>query len=180
MHEFHATGSDVVLTATLRWIQSLHVDLVGRLPDPQALAHWLTAACGASHREIASELVRSEAYCRAQIEALYRTLLDRDGDAEGLAAWTRSARAGIALQDIIAGFCDSCEYKANHPGAPAFVESLYQRLLNRASDPDGKTAWLTALDHRASTLSVVRGMLCSTEYCAQRATELHERLLGRD
>jgi RNA polymerase sigma-70 factor (ECF subfamily) len=181
MQEFDATGQDVVLTPTLRWIQSLHVDLVGRLPDPQSLAHWLTAARrGASHREIASELVRSENYCRAQIEALYHTLLDREGDSDGLAAWTSSARDGLALQDIIAGFCDSCEYKANHPGAPAFVESLYQRLLNRASDPDGKDAWLTALDHRASTLSVIRGMLCSTEYCAQRATELHERLLGRD
>jgi RNA polymerase sigma factor (sigma-70 family) len=181
MHEYDATGSDVVLTPTQRWVHTLHVDLVGQLPDPQALAHWLTAAQdGASHREIAGELVRSEDYCRAQIEALYRTLLDRDGDPEGVAAWTSSARAGIALQDIIAGFCDSCEYKANHPGAAAFVESLYERLLSRASDPDGKAAWLAALDNRASTLSVIRGMLCSTEYCAQRATELHERLLGRD
>jgi RNA polymerase sigma-70 factor (ECF subfamily) len=181
MQEFETTRPDVVLTPTPRWIQALHLDLVGRLPDPKALGYWLTSArSGASHREIAGELVRSEAYCHAQIAALYRALLDRDGTPEELAAWTSSLRAGIALQDAIAGLCDGCEYKANHAGAAAFVESLYQRLLDRASDPDGKAAWLAALDHRASTLSVIRGVLASTEYCALRATELHERMLGRE
>jgi RNA polymerase sigma-70 factor, ECF subfamily len=181
MQEFDATRSDVVVPPTPRWIEALHVDLVGRLPDPKTLAYWLTSARGgASHREIASELVRSEAYCRAQIAALYRTLLDRDGAPEELAAWTRSLRGGIALQDAIAALCDGCEYKANYAGADAFAESLFARLLNRASDPDGKAAWLAALDHRASTLSVIRGVLASTEYCAQRATELHERMLGRE
>lgn len=180
MQEFDATRPDVVLAPTLRWIQALHLDLVGGLPDPRMLAHALDAArSGAGHRELAGELVRSDDYCRAQIAALYRTLLDRDADPEGLAAWTRSLRVGISLQDVIAGFCDSGEYRANHPSAPAFVESLYHRLLSRASDPDGKAAWLTALDHRASELSVIRGVLTSPEYCAQRATELHERLLGR-
>lgn len=168
------------VTPSQRWMQALHLDLVGRLPDPQNLAHWLTSARrGAGHREIAGELVRSDDYCRVQIAAVYRALLDRDDAPDERAAWTRSLGAGIALQDVIAGLCDGGEYKANHPVADAFVESLFQRLLHRASDRDGKAGWIAALDGRASTASVIRGVLCSTEYCAQRATELHERLLGR-
>lgn len=181
MQEFDATRPDVVLTPTPRWIQALHVDLVGRLPDRDTLAHWLAATRrGASHHDIAGELVRSEAYCLTQIAALYRSLLDRDGAPEELAAGTRALRTGTALQDAIAGLCDGGEYRANHAEPPAFVESLFQRLLNRASDPDGKSTWLAALADHATTLSVIRGVLASAEYCAQRATELHERMLGRE
>jgi RNA polymerase sigma factor (sigma-70 family) len=164
-----------------RWLRALYGDLVGQTPDRRALAPWLAAARrGASHREIASELLRSEDYCRAQIAGLFRSLLDRAGDDAGLAAWTESLMAGVALQDVIAGFCDSFEYKTLHPSASEFVESLYGRLLDRASDPAGKAARLAALRNRSSSLSVIRGVLCSAEYCTQRAMELHTRLLGRE
>jgi RNA polymerase sigma-70 factor, ECF subfamily len=181
MHEVVATRPLTVATPTPSWIRTLHVDLVGRLPDRRALGRRIAAARrGASHREIVSELLRSEEYCRAQITRLYRALLDRDGDPDSVAAWARSLRSGIALQDVSASICDSFEYKANHPDGAAFVESLYQRLLHRASDPEGKAAALAALHHRASTLSVIKGFLSSSEYCCQQATELHVRLLGRE
>lgn len=166
---------------TWQWIRALYVDLVGRTPAPQDLDRWITAArCGASHRDIARGVLESNEYCAAQIAALYRSLLDREADPTGLAAWTTSLRSGTTLQDIIAGVCDTFEYKANHPVAAAFVESLYRRLLHRASDADGKAAQLAALRNRASTLSVIRSFLGSTEYCAQRVAELHLRLLGRE
>jgi RNA polymerase sigma-70 factor (ECF subfamily) len=178
MHEL-APGSDIAVTPTAAWIQTLHVDLVGRLPDRRALVRRIAARRGNSHREIARDLLQSEEYCRAQISALYRSLLDRDGDPDGVAAWTRALRSGIALHDVIASICDSFEYKSNHPDGPAFVESLYLRLLRRGSDPEGRTASLAALQQRSSTLAVIRGFLTSSEYCCQQVTELHVGLLGR-
>jgi len=179
MHEL-VPGSDIVVAPTAAWIQTLHVDLVGRLPDRRTLVRWIASRRAATHRELARELLQSEEYGRAQIAALYRSLLDRDGDPDSVAAWARSLQSGIALQDVIASICDGFEYKANHPGGPAFVESLYQRLLRRASDPEGRTASLAALQQRSSTLAVIRGFLRSSEYCSQRVTELYVGLLGRD
>lgn len=177
MHEL-APGSDTAIAPTAAWIQKLHVDLVGRLPDRRALVRRI-AVRRDSHREIARGLLQSEDYCRAQISTLFRSLLDRDGDPDSVAAWTRALRSGIAVQDVIASICDGFEYKANHPDGPAFVESLYRRLLRRGSDPEGRTAALAALQQRSSTLAVVRGFLTSSEYCCQQVTELHVGLLGR-
>src|SRR3954469_23673272 len=165
MHEL-VPGSDIEVAPTAAWIQTLHVDLVGRLPDRRTLVRWIASRRGAVHREIARELLQSEEYGRAQIAALYRLLLDRDGDEDSVAAWARSLQSGIALQDVIASICDGFEYKANHPDGPAFVESLYHRLLRRASDPESRTASLAALQQRSSTLAVVRGFLRSSEYCS--------------
>jgi RNA polymerase sigma-70 factor (ECF subfamily) len=181
MNEVDEADCDGAATPTRQWLCALHVDLVERPPDPRRLARWLTAARrGAGHRELAAELLRSDDYCRAQVLALHRSLLDRDPDPANLEAWTTALAAGLALQDVIAGLCDSFEYKTQHPVGPAFVESLYQRLLNRASDPDGKATWLSILDQRSSTLSVIRRFLSGSEYCALRVTEIHQRLLGRE
>jgi RNA polymerase sigma-70 factor (ECF subfamily) len=179
MHDL-APGPDIAVAPTTAWIQTLHVDLVGRLPDRRALVRYIAPSRHASHREIARDLLQSESYCRAQIAALYRSLLDRDGDPESVAAWIQALRSGIAIQDVIASICDGFEYKTNHPDGPAFVESLYRRLLRRASDPEGRTAALTALRQRSSTLAVIRSFLSSSEYCCQQVTELYVGLLGRE
>jgi RNA polymerase sigma-70 factor (ECF subfamily) len=172
-------GSVISFPPTAAWIQTLHVDLVGRLPERGAAVRRIAGRRGVTHREIARDLLQSEEYCRAQISTLYRSLLDRDGDPDSVAAWARALRSGIALQDVIASICDGFEYKASHPDGPAFVESLYRRLLRRASDPEGRTAALAALQQRSSTLAVIRGFLTSSEYCCQQVTELYAALLGR-
>lgn len=180
MHGVDTTGEGTVVP-TWQWIRRLYLDLVGRAPDPPELARWVDAARrGATHRDIARGVLQSDDYCRVQIAALYRTLLDRDGGAAELEAWGECLRSGTTLQEIIAGFCDSFEYKSIHAVDALFIESLYQRLLRRASDPDGKAAHVAALRQRASTLSVIRSFLCSAEYCTQRVIEVHDRLLGRE
>jgi len=163
------------------WICALHTDLLGRGPDLNELARWHhDARAGASHRELAERFLRSEDYCSHEVGALYRGLLDGDGDPTAVGAWTRSLQSGAPLQDVVTGLCDSFEYRTRHPPPATFVESLYQRLLRRAPDAEGQAGWLRALGERASTLSVIRGFVRSTEYCSRQLTELHVRLLGRE
>jgi hypothetical protein len=163
------------------WLCALHDDLLGRPPEPRELARWTDdVRRGASHRELAGRFLRSELYCSHQVATLYRSLLDRGGDPAAVTAWTQSLAAGAPLQDVITGLCDSSEYRTVHPPPATFVESLYERLLHRTSDEAGKASWLRALRAHASTLSVIQDFLRSTEYCTQRLTELHVRLLGRE
>ena len=161
------------------WICALHTDLLGHAPAPDDLARWIDEARGASHRDLADRFLRSPSYCSHEIGTLYRALLDGDGEPTAVRAWTELLAAGAPLQDVITGLCDSFEYRSRHPPPTTFVESLYHRLLNRAPDGPGQPGWLRALGERASTLSVVRGFVRSTEYCSHRLTELHVRLLGR-
>jgi RNA polymerase sigma-70 factor (ECF subfamily) len=173
--------SNTTPAPTRAWFDALHDDLVGQPPDRAALARWASLVRrGARHREIASDVLASDAYGSAQTALLFRALLDRPADRASLCAWTAALGAGLAIQDAIASLCDCAEYKAAYPDPDAFVDSLYQRVLHRAPDPDGKAAWLAQLDHRSSTLSVIRGFLSSTEYCAQRVAELAVRMLGRE
>jgi hypothetical protein len=169
-------------TPSQPWIRALHHDLLGRPPEPHELTRWAKdAAGGASHRELADRFLRSPGYCSHQVEALYRRLLDRDGGPAAVQAWTGSLAAGAPLQDVIIGLCDGAEYRTLHPPPATFVESLYERLLDRTSDDAGMSRWLRALRARgASTLSVIQGFLRSTEYCTRRLTELHVQLLGRE
>src|ERR1051325_6470538 len=88
------TGSVISFPPTAAWVQALHVDLVGRLPERGAVVRRIAGRRGATHREFARELLQSEEYCRAQISALYRSLLDRDGDPDSVAAWARALRSG--------------------------------------------------------------------------------------
>src|SRR4051812_16773897 len=101
MHEL-TPGPFIAVAPTIAWIQALHVDLIGRLPRHRAVVRWIAPPSSASHREIARDLLQSEDYCRAEITTQYRSLLDRDGDPEGIAAWTLALRSGIAIQDVIA------------------------------------------------------------------------------
>jgi hypothetical protein len=164
----------------LPWLFALYADLLGRAPDPGGLAYWLgQLVAGQSPQSVAYGFVRSQEYCTSIITGLYEQLLDRQPDAAGLAFWVSTMEGGTSLQQIILSFCDSDEYRTNNPPPGQFVESLYQRLLNRASDPAGRQGWIDALAAGRSTADVINGFLASQEYCANRVTSLYQILLGR-
>ena len=162
------------------WLYALYADLLGRAPDPGGLAYWLGQLdAGRSPQCVAYGFLRSQEYCTSTITGLYEQLLDRQPDAAGLAFWVTIMGGGTSLQQIILGFCDSAEYRGNNPPPGQFVDSLYQRLLNRAPDPAGRQGWIDALAAGRSTADVINGFLASQEYCANRVTSLYQTLLGR-
>ena len=168
------------LGVSAEWLTALYADVLGRTPDRAGFFSWLASGNGgASAERIADGFLNSAEYANAVITDFYRQFLDRSPDPGGLQHWSAQLQNGVARQTIIQGFCDSAEYKNNNPPPAAFVESLYQRLLGRPSDPGGKQGWVNALQSGSSTASVIDGFLRSTEYCTQRVTELYQTWLGR-
>ncbi len=96
--------------------------LLDRLPDVWGLAHWTAAReAGLSQRDMVAHLVASAEFQRRFgglsnrdfVEQLYRTALDRPGDAGGLAAWTHVLDAGIDTRAGVAlSFAGSAEMAA--------------------------------------------------------------------
>jgi hypothetical protein len=113
------------------------------------------------------------------IASLYRDVLGRRFDDEGLDGWVRAFAGGASPESLASGFCFSEELSRK------LAEELYFLLLDRAPDPAGLDAWTAVLAAGASRQDVMVGFLSSAEYLGNNPVpesfvdSLYRRLLGR-
>ncbi|SDF37261.1 protein of unknown function [Limimaricola pyoseonensis] len=103
----------------------------------------------------------------AKVFRLYRATLDRDPDAGGMRGWAGKLFEGEAtLPSVVQGFTGSAEFRATYGALSngAFVEMLYNNVLDRASDAGGKANWVGRLEAGASRSEVVLGFSESAEH----------------
>lgn len=162
------------------WLRCLYLDLLNREPDQQGFNYWINAInAGTTILSVADGFLRSQEYCTNLANSLYNQLLDRGSDPSGLNVQRDYLMRGNSLQDTIIGFCQSLEYKSKHPVPNQFVESLYNKLLGRPSDPSGLQYWINLINSGTNTADVIRGFLRSREYALQRLNEFYQKFLGR-
>src|SRR5262249_15083921 len=76
------------------------------------------------------------------VEALYRSILDRDADPFGLATWTAALNSGaLSRLQVAQGIRQSPEHFAQE------VTDFYFTLLGRAPDAFGLQAWVQNLEN---------------------------------
>ncbi len=93
----------------------------------------------------------------APVARLYLSALLRVPDPPGLDAWVNYIRAGNTLQSMADLFASSAEFM-NRYGAmdnTAYVTALYQNILGRQPDTDGRADWVGQLDKGTATRSQV-------------------------
>ncbi|MEU9779664.1 matrixin family metalloprotease [Streptomyces phaeochromogenes] len=111
--------------------------------------------------------------------SLYRDILGRRFDDEGLDGWVRGLFSGARPQDVARGFC----YSQEHSGQIA--TDLYFALLDRAPDEAGLAGWRSQLQQGMGRQSAIVAFLDSAEYRGKYPTDdafidsLYRRLLGR-
>ena len=84
-----------------------------------------------------------------QVYRLYQAAFDRTPDTAGLSDWLRGMDTGMTLQKVATGFIGSAEFQGlygTNPTDAAFVDLLYQNVLNRDPDAGGEAYWLDELD----------------------------------
>lgn len=115
---------------------------------------------------------------------LYQATLARAPDANGYGYWTEQLADGANYFNVIAGFVHSPEFQATYGNLTdeAFVEMLYQNVLNRASDASGKAVWMGYLEDGQSREFVVSHFAESPEFKQMMEAELARwtRALGPD
>ncbi|WP_167646109.1 DUF4214 domain-containing protein [Mameliella alba] len=115
---------------------------------------------------------------------LYQATLARAPDANGYGYWTEQLANGANYFNVIAGFVQSPEFQATYGNLTdeAFVEMLYQNVLNRASDAAGKAVWMGYLEDGQSREFVVSHFAESPEFKQMMEAELARwtRALGPD
>jgi hypothetical protein len=94
----------------------------------------------------------------AFVNALYRDVLDRDADAQGMTSWVALLQAGRTRQQVAAGFWDSPEHRGLQ------VDQFYATYLHRAAEPAGRAYWVERLRAGTSEAEVANDFLTSEEY----------------
>ena len=99
---------------------------------------------------------------RQFVELVYRNVLDREGDAAGIAFWTgRLDRRVTSRGHLMASFSESSEYQ-RATGPLVVVVSLFQAMLGRPPVPAEVDAW-TPRD----PVELAAWLLASDEYAAR-------------
>ena len=163
-----------------RFINGVYQLFLGREPSTVETELEVTALeQGRRRSELTGSLARSAHWSGGAVDEMYRNALGREPDPDGRAYWLGEIENGLQVQDLGTYFYGLVEY-ANAAGShEAYVAGLYQVLLNRQPDDEGLNYWAGLLaGGQADPPDVANGFYASIESRRDRATRLHERILG--
>lgn len=108
---------------------------------------------------------RAEENVRNFVKRLYRVILNREAEENGLNAWTKQLmdRKASGAQ-IVCGFVESDEFMQRGLTNEEVVEIMYLAMLDRASDDVGREGWTKILDGGCSYVYIVNGFAGSAEF----------------
>lgn len=165
-----ATGlsrSDEWLSAV---VSRFYRDTLRRDPDPGGLANWVGAARGGMPiAQIAAAFYASDEYYRSVgrsddetwVRDLYRKLLLRQPDADGVRNWVNALRGGLPRDAAALAFYQSPETLAVR------VDTLYRNLLGRPAEPAGVSTWAPFVRGQGD-LVLAAALAGSAEYFSRR------------
>ena len=173
--------------------------LLGRVGDMQGIAYWakqlatksLTAAACVSNFVNSAEFNARNLSNEDKVIALYRTMLDHDPDAPGLAYWKNLLDNGVSMDFLVNGFSTAPEFnhvvtgvatkygivagsikltqaRDQNADITAFVARCYRNVLNREFDVDGLNFWCgNILYNKMSGAVLVDSFVNSDEFRAR-------------
>lgn len=160
---------------------------LNREPDEPGLQHWLNFMNnGMTRAEVLyhfSELIEHKNVMTARILAegmwiqdentiaiarLYDSILDKLPDIAGLRSYRNQMDAGTTLLQVAQALMGQPEYQAVYGGLgnQAFVEKMYQVILNRTGDSGGIASWTAQLDAGLSRAELLVNFSQSIEHAA--------------
>ncbi len=99
------------------------------------------------------------------VERLYKLILQREADTEGLNSWVNVLKSGQESgAKVSQGFVDSNEFKSRNLSNSDYIAILYRTFLDREPDSSGLNAWLKVMDDGISRMRVFKGFVESDEF----------------
>jgi O-antigen biosynthesis protein len=193
---FQAVAKDIVRSAAFQqrhgseqavdheFITALYRNGLGREPDPQGLASWVSAAeKGATRAIVLAAFASSDESLKMHrtvlVQSLYRTAFGRWPGNERLATSLDALQSGISIEILSENFVRSPEFQSRYGSGSsvdaAFLTALYRDGLGREPDPEGFARWLEAGlkgASRACVLSALAGSIGALERASSGLAEL--------
>jgi hypothetical protein len=118
----------------------------------------------------ASNLTHSPEYYSGLVTADYELYLHRKPDGAGLASWVSQLQAGLSDQQLAGILLGSAEFindngglQSNGKPGAAWVNAVYEALLDRAADAGGTSSWLNQLANGATPTAVATAIASTSE-----------------
>jgi RHS repeat-associated protein len=175
-----------------QYVAAVYIDLLQRPVDLGGLNYWSGRLDNHENRTIiAALLTHSAEYFQTNvIKPAYQQFLNRAADQGGLNYWTGQLQGGVTDEQMQAGFIASPEFYGiangggnSVPVTPAhdraWVDALFETLLERSPDQDGENYWTGQLQGIQSRIEVANGFTGSTEGLSLRVQQTYQRYLGR-
>lgn len=169
------------VAAAQRFVRSAYADLLDRAPTTSELDHWTVRVASPAQREaLGRSLGYSDEWVGSVVDAYYEVALGRPADDEGRAYWVDVIRRRqLAPADVAAHFYASDEYFIRRgQDVGAWVDDLYQELLQRAADEGGRSHWMHVA-HSYGRPTVTTNVYDSVESLRRRVDQLYVHFLGR-
>ncbi len=107
----------------------------------------------------------SDEKIQAYVARCYKIILGRDADEGGMQTWVNELNSGRkAAAEIIDSFVKSAEFQNKKHSSADAVEILYKAMLDRPSDPAGKSSWVSQLEGGKPLQAVINGFCGSAEF----------------
>ena len=102
---------------------------------------------------------------KAFVRRCYQLILGRDADDDGLQGWSDALKnKTAAASQIINGFVSSAEFTNRKLSAGESVDILYNTMMDRPADADGKAGWVDALSMGYNLQHIIAGFCGSDEF----------------
>ncbi|HEV7224159.1 MAG TPA: Ig-like domain-containing protein, partial [Pirellulales bacterium] len=164
-------------------VDKLYQQVLHRDPDDGGLLYWTNQIeTGHPLSVIAQGIFESDERLDPIIEQYYQEFLLRPADLPGLIYWRDQVwKRDGGPENVIAGMISSPEFFQSAGGTNgAWVQALYQRLLNRPADAHGLAFWENKLDLQLETpQQVAFGFTQSDENFANLITGFYQQYLQR-
>ncbi|BBB67568.1 hypothetical protein UNDYM_3315 [Undibacterium sp. YM2] len=154
-------------------ITRLYFGAFDRLPDREGLAYWMQAQKdGMNLSKISASFVSSAEFQKtygaldntAFVDRVYQNVLHRSSDAAGKAYWLGQLGNGLSRGDMLAGFTESTEFKANSQSKVSLTLD-YIGLLGHA--PDQATFDALLAQSGTDVVTLIGQFINSPEYLAR-------------
>jgi hypothetical protein len=183
------------------YVTAMYRIIFKREPDADGLQSWITVLDnGCTNKKILEGFINSDEFdnlCKdlgietgsyksdeiadqnvkiaAFVARLYRIVLERRYDREGLDNWVRALVYGNATaSEVVWGFLNREEFRNRNLDDTSFLLILFRVILGREPDPSGLDDWIIALERGCTRNQVVDGFLKSAEFgnfCAEYGIE---------
>lgn len=134
------------------FVNQQFLDANGTAPTSAQLSQWVgdITSCSVTADSLPVSLLPTvQTLDDARLVRLYLAFFKRPPDPSGFAYWQRQLDAGKGLINAARKFADSSEFKRTYGtlSNSAFIDLVYQNVLDRAPDSAGKAFWLTRLNN---------------------------------
>lgn len=176
----HPAAGTTATTADQTYTDATFALFLGRTATDDERSRWVPTVALGHRRALTQALAASDEWAGSRVEQLYRSVLGRPSDAGGRAHWVARIAEGHTLEAIAAFLYGSDEYYAASGSTPGgFVDRVYEGILGRSADDDGRRFWVDQLAQGTPRAQVAAGFYASIESRSDRVTTLFHDILDR-